>query len=105
GGVPVARGARGGRVYLGEVAPGRLRLALDPRGSNLTRVAFSPDGGLLAAVNHGRIHTVGRRGPERENEDRDKVRLWDLATGQELGRFAGHVGGVECVAFAPDGRR
>jgi hypothetical protein len=33
------------------------------------------------------------------------VRLWDLATGQELGRLDGHTGEVAAVAFSADGRR
>jgi WD40 repeat protein len=30
-----------------------------------------------------------------------RVYLWDVTSGQELGRFAAHDGKVECVAFAP----
>jgi WD40 repeat protein len=30
--------------------------------------------------------------------------LWDVATGRERRRFAGHRGGVNVVAFTPDGR-
>jgi hypothetical protein len=33
------------------------------------------------------------------------VRLWDLPTGKELGRFVGHQGLVKAVAFSPDARR
>jgi WD40 repeat protein len=33
------------------------------------------------------------------------VRLWDVATGQELLILKGHTGGVLGVAFSPDGRR
>lgn len=32
------------------------------------------------------------------------VRLWDVATGQELCKLHGHEKGVMCVAFSPDGR-
>jgi WD40 repeat protein len=32
------------------------------------------------------------------------MRLWDVATGRELRRFAGHTNGVTSVAFSPDGR-
>jgi WD40 repeat protein len=32
------------------------------------------------------------------------VRLWHVATGQELAVLTGHHGPVNCVAFAPDGR-
>ena len=33
------------------------------------------------------------------------VRLWDLATGQEVKAFSGHTDIVSSVAFSPDGRR
>jgi WD40 repeat protein len=33
------------------------------------------------------------------------VRLWDVATGKELRRWAGHKDDVTAVLFAPDGRR
>jgi WD40 repeat protein len=33
------------------------------------------------------------------------LRLWDLETGREVRRFAGHEGRVRAVAFSPDGRQ
>jgi WD40 repeat protein len=35
----------------------------------------------------------------------NSVRLWDVATGQELRRFNGHTNAVLSVAFAPNGKR
>src|SRR5262249_12846423 len=46
----------------------------------------SPDGKTLAAATY------------------DTVVLWEVATGQERGRFAGHRGWVWSLAFSPDGR-
>jgi hypothetical protein len=37
--------------------------------------------------------------------DRHAVRVWDLALGQEIARFAGHETRVGALAFAPAGRR
>jgi WD40 repeat protein/basic membrane lipoprotein Med (substrate-binding protein (PBP1-ABC) superfamily)/DNA-binding SARP family transcriptional activator len=53
------------------------------------RIAFSPDGSLLAAGS-------GHQG---------EIHLWDLETGDEPAIFsaAGHPGGVTAVAFSPDG--
>jgi WD40 repeat protein len=49
-------------------------------------VAFSPDGkGLVMGSSEG------------------FVRLWDIATGQELMALKGHSDGVHSVAFSPDG--
>src|SRR5438067_10219773 len=50
-------------------------------------VAFSPDGRTLLAGAWDR-----------------SIRLWDLATKQELRRYAGHTGWVRSVAFSPDGK-
>jgi WD40 repeat protein len=53
----------------------------------LRAVAFSPDGRVLAAG--------GAEGV---------VFLWEVASGQEVGRFEGHLDEITGVAFAPGGR-
>jgi WD40 repeat protein/tRNA A-37 threonylcarbamoyl transferase component Bud32 len=53
----------------------------------VNRVAFSPDGSLLAGVGVDQT-----------------VRLWDAATQRELPRLLGHVERVTDVAFSPDGQ-
>ncbi len=55
--------------------------------SSLAQVALSPDGRFLA--------TAGLR--------EKVVRLFDVLTGKQVAKFTGHLGGVTCVAFSPDG--
>jgi WD40 repeat protein len=49
--------------------------------------AFSPDGKTLAI---GSLNA--------------SIRLWNVATRQEVATFVGHSSYIDCVAFAPDGR-
>ena len=55
---------------------------------SIASVAFSPDSKTLA--------TGG--------EDKT-IRLWDVATGQELSTLKGHTDEINAVAFSPDGKR
>jgi WD40 repeat protein len=47
---------------------------------------FSPDGSYLLT------------------DDNTVLRLWDIATGDEIREFAGHTGYIDSLAFSPDGR-
>src|SRR5258708_24450843 len=56
------------------------------QGSPVHCVAYSPDGNLVAA------------GAE------DGARLWQVATGKQLGPTLRHAGHVQGIAFSPDGK-
>ena len=56
------------------------------------RIAFSPDGKLLAS---GAGDVTSRD---------NLVRFWDVATGKELRQCRGHKGIIRCFAFASDGK-
>jgi WD40 repeat protein len=60
-----------------------------PRGQQMgSRVAFSPDGKLLAHAGLDR-----------------KVHVWDAFTGNEVAAFQGHLGPLSAIAFSPDGTK
>jgi WD40 repeat protein len=82
-----------GAVRLWDVATGkevqRLQVGLwESAAARLACAAFSPDGRTLA---------LGVQGDPR-------VRLWEIASGQERRALAGHVAPVLSLAFAPDGK-
>jgi RNA polymerase sigma factor (sigma-70 family) len=100
----VATATLGGTVYLWETATGRPRLIVKGAGYTTT-LAFSPDSRLLALGNNGSHRAYrGDKLIDRGWENRGEVRLLRLADGKILHTFTGHVGGVDTVAFSPDGK-
>ncbi len=94
-GTLLAAGDSAGVIHVWEAATGREVRAIGEAtkpgpgsGYVLGAVAFSPDGRTLAG---------GYTDLERS------VRLWEVASGLERGRFTGHRSGVTGLAFSPDG--
>lgn len=54
----------------------------------INSVALSPDGAFALS-----------------SSMEDGLKLWDVATGNELRTFTGHAYGIGSTAFSPDGRR
>jgi eukaryotic-like serine/threonine-protein kinase len=84
---------RPGEIIIRAIPSGEVRHLLRGHNGIARAVAFSPDGQLLATG--GGEH----RTPNQE------VILWELATGLESRRFSNLPGGVNGIAFTPDGRR
>lgn len=84
---PLAVGV-GGTIHLRDPESLEARRTLTGHTGDISALAFSPDGKLLAS------------GAQDENE----IILWDLSTGQELRRLRGHSGWIRSLAFSPDGR-
>jgi hypothetical protein len=74
-------------VWLWEADTGRLRPVLAGLRAGAGRVAFSPDGTLLAAAS-----------------ERGTVRLGNLVSGAELPGPGGQGGDIGSLSFSPDGR-
>ena len=82
-------------------------------------VAFSPDGKRLTSasgpwreargagkVEHGsRLISLSDQWKNTGSNGLGEVKMWDMATGQEVCTFPGHTGTVFGVAFSPCGRR
>src|SRR5262249_24347099 len=75
-----------------DAATGRQLRVLEPDPPSVWRVAFSPDGKLLAA---------GCGEPLKPGT----VQLWEAATGRKGPTLRGHTREVVSLAFSPDGTR
>jgi RNA polymerase sigma factor (sigma-70 family) len=79
---------------LWKVDTGREIHALTGHENEVSCVAFSPDGSLVAS---------GEWSHRSKNPD-VAIRIWDAATGKEVRRLRGQKHVVEALAFSPDGR-
>jgi RNA polymerase sigma factor (sigma-70 family) len=78
------------RIVLCEARTGKVIRRWSDSGKparGFEHLTFSPDGRLLASGDEFTVH------------------LWEVATGNEIARFAGHQGEIESLAFSGNGRR
>ncbi len=102
----LAAGGQGpdARIYLWEMISGRLRLTLKA-GEDVTSLAFSPNGKLLAAANNLNASRHIRNQAVQRSESRPpRVHLWDVAAEKELPSLEGHQGSIASLSFSPDGK-
>lgn len=96
-GQALAVGGLDGSVSVWEVGTGRELRSWKLSQSAVYSVAFSPDGGRLAAGTGTIYYSF-------DDPDRSAVYVWDAATGRQLDRLSGHRQRVTAVAFHPGGR-
>jgi WD40 repeat protein/serine/threonine protein kinase len=81
-------GALSAVMWLSDAETGALLQRWDVTGFGVHRLAFTPDGRVLAGAGFDGI-----------------IHLWDPKTGARRASFAGHKGFIYGLAFSPDGRR
>ena len=89
-------------IQLWDLASGVKLRTLSGHHGNILGVAFSPDGRQALSCS-GTDYYDDQLRQELGGSD-NTVRLWDVASGQELARLSGHSGNVNCVAFLSDRR-
>lgn len=77
------------------------RLALSGITGTIAAIAFSPDGRTVA-VAHGGEQAMGPMG-ELLPPSAGRIEVFERASGKLRAEFTAHLGGVNCLAFAPDG--
>ncbi len=101
----VAAATSHGSLYLWETATRQRRL-LSKEAGHVNSIDFSPDGRLLAVANMGNSYLRRSRKEliPQGVETREQVRIVRVADGKVIHRFTGHLGGIHCLSFSPDGR-
>jgi hypothetical protein len=91
-------GSNDRKVGLWEVFTGQEILTFSKHQRAVDAVAFSPDGRLAASAG-GELHVpYGVKEPRR-------IRIWEVAGGEEIATFGGHDSDVVALAFSPDGAK
>ncbi len=85
----VAYGTEGGGLCVWDLERDQPRWNVPAADENVLALAFSPDGQTLAS-GAGYVES--------------SIRLWEVATGTELGRLEGHRTWISSLVFWPDGR-
>lgn len=92
-------------IHLWDTLSGRQLRTLSGLSGQVLSLAFSPDAKTLAASASDKVVVFDGQKPSVVTvSDPQTLALWDVATGQTLREFKGHVGDVKAVRFSPDGK-
>ena len=91
----IIAGAQPGEIVLWDATDGRTLIALPQPEENQKPfvLCFSPCGRYLVSGSWWQ-----------EGLKQMPIRLWEIASGENLHTFYGHTTDVQCIAFSPDGR-
>ncbi len=89
-------------VYVWDARSGKELRRVRGIGKYLSTLAFSPDGRLLAGGEGSFLEDQFR--PRDEQPMRKAIRLWDVASGEEVLVIQGNEGPFTSLAFSPNGQ-
>ena len=96
----LASGSNDTTIKLWSVATHQELATLKGHSSRISSVAFSPDGKTLASISLKLPVSMGGAADRLDTI----IKLWDVATHQELATLKGHSGEGGSIAFSPDGK-
>jgi WD40 repeat protein len=79
--------AVGSRIKIYDILNGREVFTLTGHGSNVSAMAFNPEGNRLISGDHGQ---------------RNNIKIWNMVNGWEIGSLD-NGGGIRSLALSPDG--
>lgn len=87
----LAAGGQNRTLVFWNVATGELMRSAAAQAAEISCVAYSPDGKLVACGEFVNLYSAN-----------SMIRLWDAETGQLVRELVGHSAGVLSIAFSPD---
>src|SRR5262249_3854680 len=96
-------------VRLWDAATGREVLGFQGHDSAVATAEFSLDGQRVLTAETARASIYhadpqGTRSGGAPTREHTAARIWDVASGKQLGALQGHEGPITSAAFSPDGR-
>ncbi|MEO3706366.1 serine/threonine-protein kinase [Trichormus azollae] len=92
----LASASRDRKIKLWNIGTGKEIRTLPGQDNNVTSLAFSPNGKTLVSGNRNCI--------ECDYSIKSNIKLWDVATGEELAPFTKNTNTVTSLAFSADGK-